>query len=86
MLEVRLTRGYFRTARRLAPVGSSTAQKLAQTLRSLAVEPVPAETDTIDLIPPVLECRARRVLGTALLVLYERDGDLVRVLAVRVGA
>ncbi len=86
MLQVRLTHGYFRTARRLAPTGSSTAKKLAEALRSLAVEPVPADSDTPDLIPPVIECRARRVPGTALLLLYERDGDLVRVLAVRVGA
>jgi hypothetical protein len=83
LLQVRLTRGYLRSARRLAPAGSSTARKLAETLRGLSQEPVPSETDTEDLLPPVLACWTRRVPGTAIAVMFERRGDEVRVLAVR---
>lgn len=84
MLEVRLTRGYFRTARRLAPSGSTTAAKLAETLRSLAVEPVPSKGDAPDFLPPVLRCGARRLPGAALALMYERRGDVVLVLALRI--
>jgi hypothetical protein len=84
-MQIRLTRGFFRTASRLAPPGSTTVAKLSATLRSLEVEPVPGPDDTDDFLPPVVACKARRVAGTALLVLFERSGDLVTVLAVRVG-
>ncbi len=85
MPQLRLTPGYFRTAGRLAPVGSTTAVKLARCLRSLQQEPVPGPDDAEDFLPPVKPCRARRVVGTALLVLFDRRADDVFVLAVRVG-
>jgi hypothetical protein len=85
MPQVRLTAGYFRTARRLAPTGTSTAQKLATCLKSLEEEPVPAPDDIEDFLPPVRPCRARRVAGTALLLMFDRRDDEVLVLAVRVG-
>lgn len=83
MLEVCLTRGYFRSARRLVAQGSSAEAKLAATLRSLKTEPVPADGDEQDLLPPGLACWARKVEGTTLAVLFTRKDDVVRVLAVR---
>jgi Txe/YoeB family toxin of Txe-Axe toxin-antitoxin module len=85
-LTVRLTRGYFRTARRLAPDGSTTANKLVACYRSLEHEPVPGPDDYEDFLPPVKPCWARRVSGTALVVLFERSGNQVNVLAVKVSA
>ena len=86
MLEVRLTRGYFRSSRRLAPAGTPTAKKLASTLRTLANEPVPAATDEPDLLPPSLPCFVRPVAGTVLGVMFLRDGMVVKVLAVEITA
>ena len=85
MLEVRLTRGYFRSSRRLAPAGTPTSKKLASTLRSFANEPVPADTDEPDLLPPS-PCFVRRMEGTALAVMFLRDGTVVKVLAVKITA
>jgi hypothetical protein len=85
-LNVRLTRGYFRTARRLAPDRSTTASKLVTCYRSLEREPVPGPDDYEDFLPPVKPCWARRVTGTSLVVLFERSGNLVNVLAVKASA
>jgi hypothetical protein len=85
MPQVRLTRHYWRTARRLAPDGSTTADKLAACIASLRCEPVPGPDDRPDFLPPVRVCHARRVVGTALLVLFVRRDDVVDVFSVRVG-
>lgn len=84
MPSVTLTHGFFRSARRLAPSGSSVALKLAATLRSLAEEPVPSDEDTEDFLPPILACWTRRVPDTSIAVMFNRRGDDVLVLAVRV--
>jgi hypothetical protein len=83
MLRVTLTRGYFRSARRLVPRGSSTGRKVAAALKALEIEPVPSSDDAEDLIPPVRHCFTRRVAGTALALMFIRDGDEVKVLAIR---
>ena len=83
MLEVRLTRGYFRTARRVAPPGSHEARQLAKVLRGLQEEPVPNEQDARALIPPVVECWERTVPSTMLSVLFTREADRVLVRGVR---
>lgn len=83
MVRIRLTPGYWRSARRLAPAESTTARKLAACVGSLGNEPVPGSADTKDFLPPVLKCWARRVPGAALAVLFDRHGDEIRVLAVR---
>jgi hypothetical protein len=84
MLAVRLTRGFFRSSRHLAPAGSSTARKVAVALKGLAHEPVPAGSDAEDFLPPTIRCWARRVPDTALALMFERRGDDVLVLALRV--
>jgi hypothetical protein len=86
VLAVRLTRGYFRTARRHAAPGTMTARQVALALRGMSEEPVPADDDVEDLIPPVLTCWARRVAGTSLAILFVRRADEVLVLAVRTWA
>lgn len=84
MLTVRLTRGFLRSRAHLVKPGTSTALKVARALADLAHEPVPAESDERDLVPPVLPCWSRRVPGTALTILFDRRGDDVLVLAIRV--
>lgn len=81
---VRLTRTFLRSRAHLVRPGSSTAIKLARVLKELEQEPVPAATDERDMLPPVLPCWSRRIPGTALAVLFDRRGDDVLVLAVRV--
>ncbi len=83
MLEVRLTRGYFRSARRVLRSGTTAAKRVAAVLQQLSEEPVPADGDVKDLLPPVLVCWSRRVPGTDLAVMFDRNGDIVRVLALR---
>ena len=84
MLLVRLTRTFLRSRARLVKPGTSTSTKLARVLGELAHEPVPAETDERDMLPPVLPCWTRRVPGTAIAVMFDRKGDEVFVYAVRV--
>jgi hypothetical protein len=83
VLRVTLTRGYFRSARRLLKPRTSAARKVAATLQNLGTEPVPAEDDVEDFLPPVLPCWARRVPGTALAIMFDRRNNEVRVLALR---
>lgn len=83
MLVVRLTRGYFRSARRLIRPGTTTATKLSTTLNGLAIEPIPCESDARDLLPPVLHCWTRRIPDTAIAVMFDRREDEVFVLALR---
>lgn len=84
MLVVRLTRTFWRSRAHLVKPGSSTSIKLARVLAELENEPVPADTDERDMLPPVQTCWTRRVPGTAIAVMFDRRGDEVLVLAVRV--
>jgi Txe/YoeB family toxin of Txe-Axe toxin-antitoxin module len=83
-LVVRLTRTFWRSRAHLIKPGSSTSQKLTRLLAELQHEPVPAETDEQDMLPPVKPCWSRRVPGTALAVMFERRGEEVLVLALRI--
>ena len=60
------------------------ARKVAATLQDLAKEPVPSDDDAEDFLPPVLRCWTRRVPGTALAIMFDRRGDEVRILALRI--
>lgn len=84
MARVTLGRGYWITARRLAPVGSSTAAKVTAELRRLESQwpALPAPGDVEVEAPPVAVYWMRRVPGTALWLYYSigTEGVTVRAL------
>jgi len=84
VLLVRLTPQFQRSRARLVKAGSSTALKLARVMRELGEEPVPAETDEIEQLPPVRTCWSRRIPGTAIAVLFNRIGDDVYLIGLRI--
>src|SRR5262249_52595492 len=81
-----LRKGFFLTAKRVAPPGSSTMRKLADALEELraAWPDLPGAEDVEREVPPVARCWERRVRGTALVVCFSVGQEGVAILAVKV--
>jgi hypothetical protein len=81
-----LTRGYWITARALAPAGSTTAKKVQAAITAIAEGTGNLQLVREVVLPPVRTCLVQRVRGTAVDIWYNIGDEVVVVYALKLWA